>query len=541
MSDNMDKTADFVVTEGQTVELEITDMTDDGKGLGRLSGLAIFVAGAIPGDKVSARITRLKKRYAFAETITLLEPSAARVQPPCPYYKDCGGCSMLELSYDEQLRIKRKNIITKLERIGALEDPTVREVLGAADRIGADGGQDGNTEVAEETWQTEETEGAERPKQIEVTEIAGGSDSAAFESMLRYRNKAEFAVAMTSAGPLVGFNKRASNKIVDCTDCLLQKRATMAAANAVREILQGKLLTVYDARHGKGFLRGFTIKVCEGTGEVMLVFTGTSKQLPNAEKVIYTISDAIDAVSTDEEPYFLQSVVVEVNKAKDLREPAIAYEVVAGSNTITDITDDGMKFEISAPAFYQVNTKQMSKLYAKVREYACLKGGETVFDLYCGIGTIGLSMAADAGMIIGIESVKNAVIDANRNAVINGIVNARYYTGRTEQVMPRLLDKEDKLFVDYIDENAPKIAILDPPRAGCDEALLRAVASCEVDKIVYVSCDPGTLARDIKLLGELGDKFVEATPVDMFVATMHVECVVLMSRVHNLNARKGLK
>ena len=522
MSDNIDKTAALVVNEGQVVELEITDMTDDGKGLGRLSGLAIFVAGAVPGDRVSARITRLKKRYAFAETITLLEASAARVQPPCPYYKDCGGCSMLELSYDEQLRIKRKNIITKLERIGALEDPTVREVLGATDRIGADGGQIGRPGKSEETEETGQ------PEQIKS---AGGTDSTAFESMLRYRNKAEFAVAMTSAGPLVGFNKRGSNKVVDCTDCLLQKRATMAAASAVREILRDKLLTVYDARHGKGFLRGFTIKVCEGTGEMMLIFTGTSKQLPNAEKVIYTISDAIDAVSTDEEPYFLQSVVIEVNKAKDLREPASAYEVVAGSNTITDITDDGMKFEISAPAFYQVNTKQMSKLYAKVREYACLKGGETVFDLYCGIGTIGLSMAADAGIIIGIESVKNAVIDANRNAVINGIVNARYYTGRAEQVMPRLLDKEDKLFVDYIDENAPKIAILDPPRAGCDEALLRAVASCEVDKIVYVSCNPGTLARDIKLLGELGYEFVEATPVDMFVATMHVECIALIQRV----------
>ena len=504
MSDNIEKTADLVVTEGQTIELEITDMTDDGKGLGRLSGLAIFVAGAVPGDKVSARITRLKKRYAFAETITLLEASAARVQPPCPYYKDCGGCSMLELSYEEQLRIKRKNIITKLERIGALEKPAVREVVGAEDTIGADGGQD---------------------------EKSDSASSETFESMLRYRNKAEFAVAMTSAGPLVGFNKLGSHKIVDCTDCLLQKRATMAAANAVREILKDKLLTVYDARHGKGFLRGFTIKVCEGTGEMMLIFTGTSKQLPNAEKVIYTISDAIDAVSTDDEPYFLQSVVIEVNKAKDLREPASAYEVVAGSNTITDITDDGMKFEISAPAFYQVNTKQMSKLYAKVREYACLKGGETVFDLYCGIGTIGLSMADEAGMIIGIESVKNAVIDANRNAVINGIVNARYYTGRAEQVMPRLLDKEDKLFVDYIDENAPKIAILDPPRAGCDEALIRAVASCDVDKIVYVSCDPGTLARDIKLLVELGYEFVEATPVDMFVATMHVECIALIQRV----------
>ena len=525
MSDNMYKTADLVVTEGQTVELEITDMTDDGKGLGRLSGLAIFVAGAVPGDKVSTRITRLKKRYALAETITLLEASAVRVQPPCPYYKDCGGCSMLELSYDEQLRIKRKNIITKLERIGALEDPTAREVVGAVDTIGADGGQAGQIGRPGKSEEFEETG---QPEQIES---AGGTASEAFDSMLRYRNKAEFAVAMTSAGPLVGFNKRGSNKIVDCTDCLLQKRATMAAANAIRNLLQDKLISVYDVRHGKGFLRGFTIKVCEGTGEMMLIFTGTAKHLPNAEKVIYTISDAIDAVSTEAEPYFLQSVVVEVNKAKDVREPATAYEVVAGSNTVTDITDDGMKFEISAPAFYQVNTKQMSKLYAKVREYACLKGGETVFDLYCGIGTIGLSMAADAGMIIGIESVKNAVIDANRNAVINGIVNARYYTGRAEQVMPRLLDKEDKLFIDYIDENAPKIAILDPPRAGCDEALLRAVASCDVDKIVYVSCDPGTLARDIKLLGELGYEFVEATPVDMFVATMHVECIALIQRV----------
>ena len=525
MSDNMYKTADLVVTEGQTVELEITDMTDDGKGLGRLSGLAIFVAGAVPGDKVSTRITRLKKRYALAETITLLEASAVRVQPPCPYYKDCGGCSMLELSYDEQLRIKRKNIITKLERIGALDDPTVREVVGAVDTIGADGGQAGQIGRPGKSEEFEETG---QPEQIES---AGGTASEAFDSMLRYRNKAEFAVAMTSAGPLVGFNKRGSNKIVDCTDCLLQKRATMAAANAIRNLLQDKLISVYDVRHGKGFLRGFTIKVCEGTGEMMLIFTGTAKHLPNAEKVIYTISDAIDAVSTEAEPYFLQSVVVEMNKAKDVREPATAYEVVAGSNTITDITDDGMKFEISAPAFYQVNTKQMSKLYAKVREYACLKGGETVFDLYCGIGTIGLSMAAQAGMIIGIESVKNAVIDANRNAVINGIVNARYYTGRAEHVMPRLLDKEDKLFVDYIDENAPKIAILDPPRAGCDEALLRAVASCEVDKIVYVSCDPGTLARDIKLLGELGYEFVEATPVDMFVATMHVECIALIQRV----------
>ena len=600
MSDNIHRTAAAAVSEGQIVELEITDMTDDGKGLGRLSGLAVFVMGAVPGDKVSARITGLKKRYAIAETVELLEPSAARVQPPCPYYKECGGCSMLELTYEEQLRIKRRNIIMKLERIGALENPTVRDVIGAyADSASNIAGAnavlerrksalssrnsemtpesayadsefrnvESNSENSEvEVADTEitgrssesnirgsdigttdqgselENQGFKSENQDPESNIAGAADamgaesgtsfeSAAHEPMFRYRNKAEFAVAIMGSGPLVGFNKRGSNKIVDCTDCLLQKRATMAAANAIRKLLRGKLISVYDARHGNGFLRGFTIKVCEGTGEMMLIFTGISKQLPNAEKVIYTISDAIDAVSTDEEPYFLQSVVVEVNKAKDIRETATAYEVVAGSNTVTDITGGGMKFEISAPAFYQVNTKQMIKLYAKVREYACLKGGETVFDLYCGIGTIGLSMASEAGMIIGIESVKNAVIDANRNAVINGIVNARYYAGRAEQMMPRLLDKEDKLFVDYIDETAPKIAILDPPRAGCDEALLRAAASCDVDKIVYVSCDPGTLARDVKVLGELGYEFIEATPVDMFVATMHVECIALIQRV----------
>ena len=599
MSDNIHRTA-ATVSEGQIVELEITDMTDDGKGLGRLSGLAVFVMGAVPGDKVSARITGLKKRYAIAETVDLLEPSAARVQTPCPYYKECGGCSMLELTYEEQLRIKRRNIITKLERIGALENPTVRDVIGAyaaseSNIAGANAvlerrksalssrnseltpesayadsefrNVESNSENSEaEAADTEitsrssesnirgsdigttdqgselENQGFKSENQDSESNIAGAADamgaesgtsfeSAAHEPMFRYRNKAEFAVAIMGSGPLVGFNKRGSNKIVDCTDCLLQKRATMAAANAIRKLLRGKLISVYDARHGNGFLRGFTIKVCEGTGEMMLIFTGTSKQLPNAEKVIYTISDAIDAVSTDEEPYFLQSVVVEVNKAKDIRETATAYEVVAGSNTVTDITGGGMKFEISAPAFYQVNTKQMIKLYAKVREYACLKGGETVFDLYCGIGTIGLSMASEAGMIIGIESVKNAVIDANRNAVINGIVNVRYYAGRAEQMMPRLLDKEDKLFVDYIDETAPKIAILDPPRAGCDEALLRAAASCDVDKIVYVSCDPGTLARDVKVLGELGYEFIEATPVDMFVATMHVETVALLSKL----------
>lgn len=519
------KTANDVIKEGAVISLEITDMTDDGKGLGHVSGLTIFVLGAVAGDKVKAEISKVKKRYAIAKCIEFIELSADRVNPTCPYYGDCGGCAMLELNYGAQVDIKRKNIATKLKRIGGITAPVVNEVIRADDNN-------------------------------------------------RYRNKAEFAVAMTKNGPIVGFNKRGSNMIIDCEDCLLQKSSTMAVAGAIRRLLKDRILTVFDSKKNKGFLRRVTVKACEGSGEMMVILTSTNKIMPNAEKVVYAISDAIDALeestenltladknaddlesvnfnkneaaanlaNTDKDKneikeaqekicYFLESVVVEVNKSKDLRDPATSYEVIAGTRTITDITQEGLKFEISAPAFYQVNTRQMHKLYEKVREYADLNGGETLFDLYCGIGTIGLSMAEDAGMIIGIESVKNAVLDANRNAVINGIVNARYYLGKAEQIMPRLLDKDDKLFVDYIDESAPKIAILDPPRAGCDEELLRTIAKCGIERIVYVSCDPGTLSRDIKLLATLGYEFKETTPVDMFVNTMHVETIALIQRV----------
>ena len=294
-------------------------------------------------------------------------------------------------------------------------------------------------------------------------------------------------------------------------------------------------ITSYDPRWEKGLMRHMIVRTAAGTGQVMVILVINGKAIPNAQKLVEMLDEAIYNVPVyDDGPmagveFSLESVVINVNKSKNLEGPILGEEciTIAGKPTITEEVS-GMKFEISPLSFYQVNREQMVKLYDKVLEYADLKGGETVLDLYCGVGTIGLfcaremekkarESAAEPGQVIGIESIKGAVLDANRNATINGIVNARYVCGKAEEVLPKMMVQAD-------------VAILDPPRAGCDERLLEAVVKAEPEKIVYVSCDPATLARDIKWLGEHGYEFKEATPCDMFPWTGHVETVCLLSR-----------
>ncbi|MBQ6583049.1 MAG: class I SAM-dependent RNA methyltransferase [Mogibacterium sp.] len=299
-----------------------------------------------------------------------------------------------------------------------------------------------------------------------------------------------------------------------------------------------------------------TVKLCEGTGEMMVVLTGATRQLPDAEEVIYTIDDAIAAaciksgmmVDAEEEAegpvpyYYLQSVIVEYKKG-DLHEPAKEYVPAAGSRTVCDhvvFPGSGTErdYEISAPAFYQVNTPGMVRLYEQAARYAGLTGEEILLDLYCGAGTIGLSMADRAAYIVGIEEVRGAVLDANRNVVINGIVNARYYTGKAEEVLPQILTPGDPQYAEYLFaeglRDKPFVAVLDPPRAGCEETLLRSVAGeggwRGADRIVYISCDPGTLARDAAALTGLGYVLQEVTPVALFDHTGHVEAVSLWKR-----------
>lgn len=334
------------------------------------------------------------------------------------------------------------------------------------------------------------------------------NDMCGMESPYRYRNKAEMPVR----GNKVGFFAEKSRDVADVKDCLLQSEPAMAAAQGLRDT-------------GNSHIRHIVTRTAPGTGQVMVILVSDSEEIDNLEDIIYAIDDRINEL--EDEYYYLESVYVSVRGRNDRKHMGDKFTCVAGRSTIVEDTGR-LNFEISPASFYQVNSVQMEKLYGKAIEYMNLSGGEIVLDLYCGVGTIGIYAAEKAGKVIGIESVKDAVIDANRNAVINHIVNARYITGKAEEVLPALLagEYEEK---GIVCEKAD-VAVLDPPRSGCAPELLEAAAAAQPERIVYVSCDPATLARDIKILTEKGYEFIEASPFDMFPHTGHVETVVLMSR-----------
>ncbi len=488
--------------QNKTVELLITDFTDMGQGVGRipegaedaLSGLTVFVEGAYPGDTVRARITKVKKNFANAETVEILEASEDRLSEAeiCPYAGTCGGCVYAGYSYEGQLRLKEKQVCDKLTRLGGLEEPKVNPIIGMPEP--------------------------------------------AF-----YRNKAEFAIG---PGGEVGFFSAKSHKVIDCKTCLLQMPSAMAAAEALREYIARVKPSIYDRKTGKGLLRGMVVKTAAGTGEVMVIIIATSKELPQVEVLAELLDNAIYTEPGEGEAgYSLESLVVNINRENANQILGEKCEIIAGKPVIADkasVGDIELDFEISPLAFYQVNPLQTKKLYGKALEYAELCGNEAVFDLYCGVGTIGLfsaklmaersGSAGGKGYIYGIESVKGAILDANRNAVINGIVNARFLCGKAEDEISKLTEGYTDRFNEAVAPISPDVVILDPPRAGCDERLLEAVSESAPSRIVYVSCDPATLARDVKYLTACGYEFIEATPVDMFPHTGHCEVVTLLVR-----------
>ena len=483
--------------KGQIIDIRIEDMLDDGRAFGRYDGCAVFISGsAVPGDVVSARVTKAKKTSAEASVTDILEPSENRIKAECPYFRECGGCSLQELSYDAQKKLKTEQVRAKLKRLGGLDDPKVNDMIGA-------------------------------------------------DTLKYYRNKAVFAVGPHGE---VGFNKGKSHYVVDIEDCMLQTDAAMVCADALRVFLR---------RTGVSCIKQMTVKTAFGTGEVMVVLESESKEIRDIDELVgmfdaavYSLSPAAleegVAYETGEEPleaddfepavlYSLESVAV-IHKGK--------CRIIAGKPTITEkvTRSDGkeLSYEISPQSFYQVNPEQMPKLYDKAMEYAALTGKETLLDLYCGVGTIGIWMADKAEKVIGIESVKPAVIDANRNSVINNIINTRYICGKAEEELPGMMglaklwkwnevnervERKPEITIEHAD-----VAVLDPPRAGCEEVLLEAVVKAAPDRIVYVSCDPGTLARDIKYLSANGYEFIECTPVDQFPWTSHIEVVAKIQR-----------
>ena len=543
--------------KGQIVELTIEDMSAEGRGIGKIyddeRGFAVFVQDTVVGDRAKVELTKVKKNYAFGRVSEMLALSQDRQESFCPHSGLCGGCVYSKLSYEAQLALKEKQVREKLVRLGGLTDPVIMPIIGM-------GGEDAN------------------------------------EVPFRYRNKASMPVStgglITQKGgivkpvhePRVGFYRPKSHDVVDCEDCLLQSEPAMAAAAALRKFMEEDHITSYDPRWEKGLMRHMIVRTAAGTGEVMVILVINGKAIPNAPKLVEMLDEAIYNVPVYEDgplagvEFNLESVIVNINKSKNLEGPILGEEciTIAGKPTITEEVG-GLSFEISPLSFYQVNREQMVRLYEKALEYASLKGDETVLDLYCGVGTIGLFAAAEMnrrtaelnaaaaagqaaenaasgqaavaalsgttapgqaaadkspGRVIGIESVKGAVLDANRNATINGIVNARYVCGKAEEELPKMVDPKSELKDESLRVMHADVVILDPPRAGCEQPLLEAVVKAAPERIVYVSCDPATLARDIKWLGEHGYEFKEATPCDMFPWTGHVECVVLLTRAH---------
>ena len=451
--------------KNQLIELTIKDQSKDGRGIGSCDGLIVFVDGCVLGDKVSARVTKVKKRYAMATVEEILEPSEHRIDDVCPYIDECGGCAFGKLKYEVQLELKERHVKDVLERIGGIEDPKLEPII-------------------------------------------------SMETPYNYRNKARLSINPQTHS--VGFLERLSHKLVDCRECRLQSEAVVAVADALR--------ASFDDCEDAKKIKNLVVKTSFSSGEVMVVPTVEEKDL-DLESLIYAVDESINAIPSFDDgfEYYLSSVALDIADNNLSKRHKNRAEIIAGRPVIEDGLL-GLAFEISPYSFYQVNPVQAEHLYEKAVEYAGIKGGETILDLYCGVGTIGLFMAkAGAGKVVGIELVKEAVLNANRNAVINGIVNAIYYTGTAEEELPRLREEGEIEKADVV--------ILDPPRKGCDEALLKAVVETEADRIVYISCDPATMSRDIKYLVENGYKYRKGMPVDMFPHTGHVETVALLSKL----------
>ena len=449
------------IKKNDRINLKIESCSANGSGVGRYNGMAIFVPATAVGDEITAHILKVKKSYAFAKVESVVTPSADRIAPECPVYLKCGGCVFSHMTYDAEKKIKADHVAECFKRIGGVS-PEFEPIIG------------------------------------------GETDS-------RYRNKAQYPVAIENGEVKTGFYSPHSHRVIHCPDCRLQPAEFEGILGVFADYIKENGVSVYDETKHSGLLRHIYIRKGSASGEIMVCAVINGKKLPNHQQLI----DAL----LKKEPS-IKSIIININ-TKDTN-------VILGDKCVTLWGDDcitdilcGLRFRISPLSFYQVNRNQAERLYNKAAEYANLTGNETVMDLYCGAGTIGLSMASKAKEIIGVEIVPEAVEDAKVNAEMNGVENARFICGDAAQAAEILKNEGVK----------PDVIILDPPRKGCSPDMLKTAAEMNPDRIVYVSCDPATLARDCGIFAELGYAAVKATPVDMFPRTGHVETVCLLSKL----------
>ena len=459
--------------KNQILQVNIEDISADGNGIGKIDGYILFIKDALIGDIVEARITKVKKNYGYARVERIIEPSPYRVTPVCEYSRSCGGCQLQALSYDKQLSFKQQKVTNNLVRIGGFDAEYIDSIM-------------------------EPIVGMEEP--------------------IRYRNKAQYPFGTDKAGrTITGFYAGRTHSIIENTECYLGVEDNKEILKIVLEYMKDAGIKPYDEETGRGIVRHVLIRKGFNTGELMVCLVINADSLPKKELLCERLAK-IDGMT---------SISVSINKADTNVIMGDNYTTIWGQDTIKDVMyvrsakndfaeciDDGITYDISPLSFYQVNPVQVERLYGIAIDYAELSGSEEVWDICCGIGTISLSMASRAGFVHGVEIVPQAIEDAKHNAVNNNISNADFICAAAEEYLP---EHKDSIRADVI--------VLDPPRKGMDERALRVIIDTAPDRIVYVSCDSATLARDLRILCDGGYELRRVRACDMFPHTVHTEAV----------------
>ncbi len=448
-----------MLTKNECYEIKIIDLGDNGEGIGKVDNFTVFVHGAIPGDLVNAKVIKVKKQYAVALVDSIIESSDYRQIPECPYVK-CGGCQTQMMTYDAQLKIKKQQVENSMKRIGDLD--------------------------------------------VEVLDVIG------MEEPIAYRNKSQYPVRLVDGEVRVGFYKQRTHDVVNIDNCMVQHPLINKVMKSLKNKLNDIDIKIYNEEKHRGILRHIITRISFKTEDIMLIFVTNSKE---EQSVLKTLGDSL----IEEFPQ-IKSVIQNINTSKGNRVMGYENITLCGQDKIVDYIEEN-SFEISPLSFLQVNPSQTDVLYKQALEMADITKEDTVFDVYCGIGTISLFLAKSAKKVIGVEVVEAAIEDAKENAIRNNINNTEFIIGKAEEVMPKL----------YKTGYKADVVVVDPPRKGCEIEVLQTLLDMAPKKIVYVSCKPSTLARDLKILSE---KYtVESVqPVDLFPHTTHVETVTLLKK-----------
>lgn len=447
------------------IEVTIEDLSEEGTGIGKFEGMTFFIKDAVIGDRVRAKIMKMKKNYGFARLMEVLTPSPDRVEPLCPVARQCGGCQIQAMSYEAQLAFKTRKVENNLKRIGKFEEIPMESIIG-------------------------------------------------MEDPFHYRNKAQFPFGKNRDGKIItGFYAGRTHSIIENTSCHLGKEVNEEILEKILAWMNAFHVEPYNEATGKGLMRHSLIRCGFRTGEIMVCLVINGRKIPGEEALV----DSLKIIPG------MTSISLNVNKEKT--NVILGREVINlwGRPYIEDYIGE-VKYQISPLSFFQVNPVQTERLYGKALEYAGLTGEETVWDLYCGIGTISLFLARKARKVYGVEIIPDAIEDARRNASLNGFTNTEFYVGKAEEVLPEKYEKEGV---------RADVIVVDPPRKGCDENLLSTMVKMQPERIVYVSCDSATLARDLRYLCDNGYELKRVCPADMFPQTVHVEVVCCLHRVNS--------